>query len=158
VVAAVGGVNPLILPYPNADGTITMGGVTVPTWKAADFALRVAEACEATTQAQRTRRLAREHLDRLYATARTVAVRDMQTGAVGKGLALRWSDSRASVRVGDTVDAWLLRDGNRARGFLRQWYADELAAGGFVTVTIDPFTRVSVPWAGVARLRITEGR
>jgi hypothetical protein len=148
----------LIPVHPTPNGTIQCGPLTLPAWMAADLAVRLAEAAESTTAAQRTRRLAREHLDRLYATARTVAVRDMQTGAVGKGLALRWSESRASVRVGDTVDAWLLRDGNRARGFLRQWYADELAAGGFVTVTIDPFTRVSVPWAVVARLRITGER
>lgn len=134
------------------DGTISVGGLTMPAWMAADVAARLAEAARSTTAEQDARRLAREHLDRLYSHACIVAVRDMATGAMSKAPAMRWTDQRASVRVGDTVDAWLVRDGDRARGFLRAWAVDELAAGGFVCVTVRPFARVSIPWAGVARL------
>lgn len=135
-----------------ADGQVSIGGMTVPAWMASDLALRIAEAAGDVPAAMERRREVRLHLDRMFASARLVGVREMRPGAHPyKALAYR-EGRRAHVRIGDAVTAWMRHDAGskRARGMLVEWHHDALY--GFVCTTVDGWPRVSMAWRSVERL------
>lgn len=133
----------------NPDGTVTIGAAVVPAWLAADLAARIAEAADAVPEAVAARLRTRGFVDRLFAGAQLVPARSMVTGAVSPAPAYR-EGLRVHVRLGDTVTAWCLRNGDRARGMLVQWAED--AIFGHVCSTVPGWPRVSVPWGSALRL------
>ena len=140
----------LLLPatlLPN--GHIQLGGVEMPVRMARDALARVWEMCGDVPAEVSARVRCRVHLDTLFAHASVVDVRDMQTGAVGRFPALR-DGRRLVVRLGDSVTATLLDEGERHRGFAQQWRADPLF--GPVAELMEPLMRFSAASHQVNRL------
>lgn len=135
---------------PNADGTITLGGVTLPAWAARDLAARLYAAAGDVPEEVAGRIRVRAALDRAYRDAVPIHVRDMQTGAVGRFPALR-DGRRLTVRLGDSVTATLLAEGSRWRGFGIQHRDDPLF--GVVGEVMRPFQRFSADGRVVLQLR-----
>ena len=140
----------LQLPVPTPDGQLTLGGVTAPGHVWADYLVRCLERCGDVPEAVAARVRVREHLDRVFALATPVHVRDMQTGATGRFPAIR-DGRRVVVRLGDTRGAVLLDEGERHRGFAVAWRLDDLH--GIVSETARPFARYSCASESVKQLR-----
>lgn len=131
----------LLLPatmLPN--GHIQLGGVEMPVWMAKDALARVWEMCGDVPADVAGRIRCREHLDRVFSAASVVDVRDMQTGVVGRFPAIR-DGRRLVVRLGDSVTATLLDEGERWRGFGVQHRDDPIF--GVVGEVMRPFVRFS---------------
>lgn len=140
----------LLLPatlLPN--GHIQLGGAEAPAWKVKDALARVWEMCGDVPADVAGRIRCREHLDTLFAHASVVDVRDMQTRATGRFPAIR-DGRRLVVRLGDSVTATLLDEGERHRGFAQQWRADPLF--GPVAELMEPLGRYSAASHQVNRL------
>lgn len=119
---------------------IQLGDVEVPVWMAKDALARVWELCGDAPAEVAGRIRCRQHLDALFAGAEVIDVRDMQTRAVGRFPALR-DGRRLVVRLGDSVTAILLEEGDRFRGFAVQHRDD--AIFGVVGEVMRPFVRFS---------------
>lgn len=141
----------LLLPahvLPN--GHVQLGGVEVPAWMARDALARAWEVCGEVPAEVAGRVRCRAHLDTLFARASVVDVRDMQTGMVGRFPAIR-EGRRLVVRLGDSVTATLLDEGERHRGFAQQWRDDPLF--GPVAELMEPLGRYSAASVQVRQLQ-----
>ena len=135
---------------PLADGSIQIGALTLPVFAARDVAVRILEACGDVPEEAQGRVRCREHLDRVFARSAVVYVRDMQTRATGRFPAIR-DGRRLVVRLGDSVTATLLDEGERHRGFAQQWRADPLF--GPVAELMEPLGRFSAASVQVRQLQ-----
>jgi len=140
----------LQLPTPTPDGQLTLGGVKAPGHVWADYLVRCLERCGDVPEAVAARVRVREHLDRVFSNATPVHVRSMQDGATGRFPAIR-DGRRVVVRLGDSVTATLLDEGERARGFACQWRDDPIF--GCVSEVMRPFARYSCSVEATNRLR-----
>lgn len=129
-----------MLVVPHDDGTISIGAASMPAFAARDLAVRILEACGNVPEEVAGRIRCRQHLDALFAGAEVIDVRDMQTRAIGRFPALR-DGRRLVVRLGDSVTATLLEEGERFRGFAVQHRDD--AIFGVVGEVMRPFVRFS---------------
>jgi hypothetical protein len=130
----------------NPDGTVTIGTATLPAWAARDLATRIAAAAGDIPEEVAARVKVRVELDRTFARATPITVRDMQSGATGKFPAVR-DEHRVIVRLSDSITAILLPEGERYRGFAVHHRFDPLF--GIVTETCRPFARFSCNAAAV---------
>ena len=126
---------------PLADGTIRIGTLTLDASEARAVLVRLAEAVGSAEHVGDWPAV-RSLLDHQFARGVSVSVRRIADGTKGRGRLVLLSDTRAVLRVGDYVTGALVRDGERARGFLMRWRPDPL----FGAVAESTSIRVSVAW------------
>lgn len=131
-------------------GEVQIGALTLPGHAARDLAVRIMEAAGDVPAEVAGRIRCREHLDRLFAHIQLINVRDMASGAVGRFPAYR-DGRRLCVRLGDSVTATLLNEGERWRGFAVQHRDDPLF--GVVGEVAMPMARYSADGERARQLR-----
>lgn len=134
-------------------GRVKVGMSDMPSWMAVELADRLLLAAEVARGDVDRRRKVREHLDRIFAGAGPIRVRQVGVSlaynAIGF-LVQQKPNDRATVRLGWYATAQLRREGERWRGFVMEWDWDGLF--GPVSTCSEEFLRVSAAQTAVTAL------